>query len=329
MRSVSLLLISLLAFGDCLAYAHQAEIDEIETARRAYWEGRFESAIADLEPLLGTLKDPRSLRDAAFLLGLNYLALGNQSKGEDYFTETVIFDPDFAPSKDIYPPDIIETYRAVRARATGNVIIQSTPSGATVHMGGRQVGTTPYRGSALTGEHTVRVERQGYSGQARKVRVVAGETQSVHFELGREEVAEPIARPDPNMPTEEFHKVKLLVQDGEKTKERDVVLRLEGRDLVVLAKKGGYEMKRLPYREVQSAEYSYSKHPRWKEGLGAAVAVGIFAAPVFFLKGKKHWLTVQTDDDYAVLRLDKKNYEVICLSFEAHSGIRVESIGEK
>jgi hypothetical protein len=329
MRLVSLILVTLLAFGDCLAFAHQAEVDDIDKARQAYWEGRFESAIADLEPLLGKLKDPRSLRDAAFLLGLNYLALGNQSKGEDYFTETVIFDPDFTPSKDIYPPDIIETYRAVRARAMGNIIVQSTPSGATVHMGGHSVGTTPYRGSTTTGEHTVRVELQGYSGQARKVRVVAGETQNLHFELGREVVAEPIAQPDPDMPTEEFHKVKLLVQDGEKTKERDAVLRLEGRELVVLAKKGGYEMKRLRYRELKSAEYSYSKHPRWKEGLGAAVAVGIFAAPVFFLKGKKHWLTVQTENDYAVIRLDKKNYEVVCLSFEAHSGIRVEPIGEK
>lgn len=315
--------------GDGLALAPQAQFDAIESAKRAYWEGRFEAAIAELEPLLGKLKDPNSLRDAAFLLGLNYFALGQTSKGEDYFTEAVIFDPTFTPSEETYPPDIIKIYRTVRARAIGNVIIQSTPTGATVHMGGRAVGETPYRGTTTTGEHTVRVELPGYSGQARKVRVTAGETSNLHFELGRVRPAEPTVRADPSLPVETFDRLKLLVQDGEKTKERDATLRLEAESLVVLAKKGGYEMKRLPYREVRAAEYSYSKHPRWKEGLGAAVAVGVFAAPVFFLKGKKHWLTLQTENDYAVIRLDKRNYEVVCLSFEAHSGVRVDPIGEK
>jgi hypothetical protein len=328
-RFFSIFLVIAMSLGQTLAPAGQARVSEIESARRAYWEGRFEAAIAELEPLLGQLKAPKSLRDAAFLLGLNYLALGQQSKGEDYFTEAIIFDPGFTPSEDIYPPDIIETYGRVRARATGKVLIQSIPSRATVHMGGRAVGTTPYMGTSVTGEHTVRVELEGYSGQAQKVRVTAGETQNIHFELGREVPAAPTVRADPSLPVEEFDKIKLLVQDGEKTKERDATLRLEGDSLVVLAKKGRYEMKRLPYHGVRAAEYSYSKHPRWKEGLGAAVAVGIFAAPVFFLKGKKHWLTVQTETDYAVIRLDKRNYEVICLSFEAHSGVRVEPIGEK
>ena len=329
LRFLSLLLIATLSLGDTLAVTSQDRADEIETARRAYWEGRFEAAIGDLEPLLETLKDPKLLRDATFLLGLNYLALGDQSKGEDYFTEAVIFDPGFTPAEDLYSPDIINTFLTVRARAVGKVIVQSVPSGAIVHIEGRAVGKTPYTGTTSTGEHTVRVELQGYSGQVRKVRVVTGETQNLSFELGREAVDEPKTESDPNMPTEEFHKVKLLVQDGEKTEERDAILRLDGDHLVVLAKKGGYEMKKLSYRSVRAAEYSYSKHPRWKEGLGAAVAVGIFAAPIFFLKGKKHWLAVQTDNDYAIIRLDKKNYEVICLSFETHSGVRVEHVGEK
>lgn len=325
----SLLLIVTLSFGEAIAFASQNRAAEIETARRAYWEGRFEAAIEGLEPLLEKLEDPKLLRDAAFLLGLNYLALGEPSKGKDYFTEAVAFDPDFTPAEDLYSPDIINTYRTVRARAIGKITVQSVPSGATVHIGGRAVGKTPYRGTTTAGEHTIKVELQGYSGQARKVQVLSDEVQNLSFELGREAVAEPTERVDRDMPTEEFQKVKLLVQEGEKTKEKDAVLRLEGGQLVVRAKKGGYEMKKISYGTVRAAEYSYSKHPRWKEGLGAAIAVGIFAAPIFFLKGKKHWLTVQTENDYAVLRLDKKNYEVICLSFEAHSGIPVERTGEK
>lgn len=326
---ISLVLISVLSLGNTMGLARQTQVVEIESARRAYWEGRFESSIRELEPLLGKLGSQKALCEAAFLLGLNYLALGEESRGRDYFRKAVTYDPSFTPSEDIYPPDIIQAYRSVRAGTKGGIVVSSEPSGATVRIGGQIVGTTPYSGEAPAGEQTVRVELKGYSGQVRKVQLASGETQTVSFKLGRESGAVPTKSRDRGTEPVEFRKIKMLVQDGEKTKEQDVILRLEDHRMIVLADKADLELKTLPYRDIRSVEYSYSKHPRWRTGLGAAVAVGIFAAPIFFLKGRKHWLTVQTEDDYAVLRLDKRNYETVCLSFEAHTGHRVEHIGEK
>ena len=62
--------------GETLAFARGAYLPEIESARRAYWEGRFENFIEQLNPLIEELDDVADLREASFLLGLNHLERG-------------------------------------------------------------------------------------------------------------------------------------------------------------------------------------------------------------------------------------------------------------
>jgi hypothetical protein len=128
---------------------------------------------------------------------------------------------------------------------------------------------------------------------------------------------------------DQFHRVKLMVNTGDRPAATEVILRLEDERLVIRSKNGGAELKSFAYAVIKSAEYSYSKSPRWKSGIGAAVAVGIFALPIFFMKGKKHWLTIHAGDDYAMLQLDKGNYKIVLPAFEARSGIRVETVAEE
>jgi hypothetical protein len=87
-------------------------------------------------------------------------------------------------------------------------------------------------------------------------------------------------------------------------------------------------MKTIAYRDVKSFEYSYSKAPRWKSGAAAAVAVGVFALPIFFMKGKKHWLTIVSKNDFALLRLDKNNYKIKVPVLEVKSGKKVETVAD-
>jgi hypothetical protein len=322
-RFWSLVLIGVLSLGEPVGFALQSQVPEIESARRAYWEGRFDQSVEQLTPLIDRLDDETDLREAAFLLGLNHLALGNDERGRRYFSSAVRQDPSFLPSDDLYARSVVRAYTEVRNSLLGRIRVTSRPSGARVFVGDRAIGTTPCDGEAVAGRQSVKAELNGYTGQVRLIRVAPGQTTPVAFDLSRE-----IAAVEPP-PPEEFQKVRILTQEGEESKETDAVLVLEQDRLVVRAKKGGTELKFLSFRDIRSAEYSYSRHPRWKEGMGAAVAVGIFAAPIFFLKGKKHWLTVQTEDDYVVLRLDKNNYELVCLSFTAASGIDVELAGEK
>jgi hypothetical protein len=126
-----------------------------------------------------------------------------------------------------------------------------------------------------------------------------------------------------------FRNVKMLVETGGKSEPTRVTLDLRSDGLVVETKKGYETLKSFPYAEIKAADYSFSKSPRWRAGIVTAAAFGVFALPVLFLKGKKHWLTVRTDTDSAVFRLDKSNYQGVLRALEVRSGQKVERLGNQ
>ncbi len=135
-----------------------------------------------------------------------------------------------------------------------------------------------------------------------------------------------------------FDKVEMLSIRGDKADKVSVRLRLEADSLILESRKTGTVLKNFKYSDIKSAEYSYSKHPRWKAGVGTA-AGSLLAGPLFILalpvaiplafsKSKKHWLTIKGEQDYVVLKLDKNNRKVILPAFEVRSHIKVEALGE-
>ena len=122
---------------------------------------------------------------------------------------------------------------------------------------------------------------------------------------------------------ETFRKSRFLIQRGEKSKMVDVVIVFEKDSLEFRERGSRYVLKHFEYKNIKSAEYSHSKHPRWKSGAAAFLPLGVFALPIFFMKGKKHWLTIQAQGDYAILKLDKKNYKFINAAFGGHTGVKV------
>ena len=108
-----------------------------------------------------------------------------------------------------------------------------------------------------------------------------------------------------------FQKVRFLQVVGDKTKEVKADLIVAEDSIQVRDSESGRTLKKLPYSEIKSATYSFSEHRRWRAGAVAVVAVNVFAAPLFFMKGKKHWLTFETEEGHPGLRLDKSNFEEI------------------
>lgn len=133
---------------------------------------------------------------------------------------------------------------------------------------------------------------------------------------------------------EVFDKVELLVPNGEKISEKSVRVRFFENELQIEAVAGGEIYKTFKYSDIKDAEYSYSKNPRWKTGLGLGAASLLFppllfiAIPIGFSKHRRHWLTVKTDGDYAVLKLSKKNRKLILPAFEAKTGVTIKGEGE-
>jgi serine/threonine-protein kinase len=145
------------------------------------------------------------------------------------------------------------------------------------------------------------------------------------------EAAPPAAASAPRRALHEpvtFDRIKLLQNADGKVREADVTLTLDGDRFIVSARKDATVLKALPYRAITDAVFAQSKHPRWKEGGAAAVAVGVFAAPLFFMKGTKHWLTVEAGADFVVLRLDKNNFRMVLPALEARWGRTIERRAE-
>lgn len=135
-----------------------------------------------------------------------------------------------------------------------------------------------------------------------------------------------------------YKKVDLFVQEGGEAEDYDarLIFNPPGQQLQVTDEDNPRNVfASIPYDAITSITYSKSEHPRWKSGAGVAAAVGVFAIPIFFMKGKKHWMTltfegVQTNPEGALmLRLDKDNYTNIITTAEAQTGLEVERIIEE
>lgn len=104
-----------------------------------------------------------------------------------------------------------------------------------------------------------------------------------------------------------FNKSKVLIRkDNGKSDLKRSRIELYDDRMVISLLHSGDRVREFQYSQLKQAQYSFSKSPRWKSGAGAAAAVGVFAIPIFFMKGKKHWLTLQVAGDYAVLNSTRR-----------------------
>ena len=76
--------------------------------------------------------------------------------------------------------------RATTGRYTGDLVVESRPSGAKVFLDNKLAGTTPLSLPHVpAGSHAVRIERDGYRRWSSSVRVVAAERNRVTASLER------------------------------------------------------------------------------------------------------------------------------------------------
>ena len=84
----------------------------------------------------------------------------------------------------------------------------------------------------------------------------------------------------------------------------------------------GSELVKVEKPQVTSLLYERTSRPRYVSGL-------LLAWPLLFTKGKKHFLTIQYKNsagqgEFALLHLDKSNYQAILAAIEAATGVKVE-----
>ena len=129
------------------------------------------------------------------------------------------------------------------------------------------------------------------------------------------------------------YEVEMVVPDGKKSKETDAVLRINKENFEIITDKREFSQhnKNFNFSDIKVADYSYSKKPMLSGGgaIATALLVGfIFAIPFLFIKKKSHWLSLQTEKEFAVLKLDGSNYRAIQAEFETH-GVKVSEVKEE
>ncbi|MBK9316471.1 MAG: hypothetical protein IPM55_19840 [Acidobacteria bacterium] len=83
----------------------------------------------------------------------------------------------------------------------------------------------------------------------------------------------------------------------------------------------------IPYNQISGMTYEKTSKPRYALGL-------LVAWPLLFTKSKGHYLTIQykqpdKDGQFALIRLDKSNYQIALATAEAQTGVKVERIEER
>jgi hypothetical protein len=126
--------------------------------------------------------------------------------------------------------------------------------------------------------------------------------------------------------------VELVVPEGKKSVETDADIIFGEKSFKVVPDKSKYQssVKEYTYESITNADHSYSKKPMLSGGgaVATALLVGfIFALPFLFIKKKKHWMTVRTEKDFAVIKLGDNNFRQIVQEFETH-GVKVADLKE-
>lgn len=140
----------------------------------------------------------------------------------------------------------------------------------------------------------------------------------------------------PVQPTtpDSFENIELIQSDGKNLREIDVRVVFDKDSMTIVSRKDGSTVKQWKYAEIRSAEYSYTKNPRWKTGLGLGAASLVFpllllvAIPIGFTKHRRHWVTVRTDQDYALLKVGKGIRKVFLPAFETRTSVKIEALGD-
>ena len=102
------------------------------------------------------------------------------------------------------------------------------------------------------------------------------------------------------------------------TREVNAVLIFEKDGIRIQSRRSKAVFKDFAYSAIRSAEHSYSRKPPLGMSKGTVIALSVLSGmPLFLLtKGnEKHWLTVSTDADYAVLKIENDNYRLIRMEF--------------
>ena len=116
-------------------------------------------------------------------------------------------------------------------------------------------------------------------------------------------------------------RVKVMMLDGRKAEDVDVMLRLSETGFEALGPgTGDAALAAWSYNDVEDATYVHARNPRWNGAL-ASPPDDLDVGGLF--RRSRHWLTLQKADDFIILRLEDTNIIQVVRELEARTGLAI------
>jgi serine/threonine-protein kinase len=133
----------------------------------------------------------------------------------------------------------------------------------------------------------------------------------------------PPAPPASSLAPVTFDDVRLLVKNGDKTRELNGVLALGDGHVTVLDKIGGKPLMSLAYSAITGAAYSRSKQPKWKDEGGKDVEAKVDLGRLGFLRSERNWLIFFSSGEPTFIRIEDNSLRTVLPAIESHAGVRI------
>jgi hypothetical protein len=110
------------------------------------------------------------------------------------------------------------------------------------------------------------------------------------------------------------YEVEILMnpnKGGKDTREVNSVLTFEKDSLKIVSRRKNKVFKEFNYSDIRSVEHSYSKDPFFSVAAKATIMMLLTGLPIFYSQNEKHWITVLSENDFAVLKVENDNYRML------------------
>ena len=126
------------------------------------------------------------------------------------------------------------------------------------------------------------------------------------------------------LPPVTFENVRLLVADGQKSREREGLLLLDSQHVTILDKPGGTSMASVAYSALTAAFLSRSKQPRWRLAQGKEESANVDLGKLGFLKSERNWLIMVTAGAPVIFRCEDGDLQRVLAAFHERSLVPVQ-----
>jgi tetratricopeptide (TPR) repeat protein len=174
-----------LCAADAARAAPGAEADATERARKLYELGAEAFAAQHNADAIGYFRRAAALVPSAKLtynIGLAYEEMGDSGRALGEYRDYLRQEPAGERRRDV-EKRIATLERRLAATGLQHLSITSDPPGATVRIGGRAVGVTPWAGELAPGPHEVELTLSGHGPQRALVTLAADHSSELALEL--------------------------------------------------------------------------------------------------------------------------------------------------